>query len=177
MPMDLVEQVCANLEIDSSKAEKGVGAILMALRVSLDHDTFDAVKHALPNCESLMGRALMSGARTGEMAALVGAAGLWEAPAAAAPVRLPPPDARRRVRRPRPAPAPALCPRPALATAAPHSARSVTASAAPPGTPRAPGALAPAARRPSRAPDRAAWPAPGPGPGPRPGEGSARSEA
>src|SRR5438876_5735019 len=83
MPMDLVEQVCANLEIDSSKAEKGVGAILMALRVSLDHDTFDAVKHALPNCESLMGRALMSGARTGEMAALVGPSGLWAALAAA----------------------------------------------------------------------------------------------
>src|SRR5438876_11328817 len=38
------------------------------------------------------------------------------------------------------------------ATAAPHSARSVTASAAPPGTQRAPGALAPAARRPSRTP-------------------------
>src|SRR5437016_14535838 len=83
MPMDLVEQVCANLEIDSSKAEKGVGAILMALRVSLDHDTFDAVKHRLPNSESLMGRALMSGARTGEMAALVGPAGLMAALAAA----------------------------------------------------------------------------------------------
>src|SRR6266699_1876820 len=83
MPMDLVEQVCANLEIDSRKAEKGVGAILMALRVSLDHDTFDAVKRALPNCESLMGRALMNGARTGEMAALVGPSGLWSALAAA----------------------------------------------------------------------------------------------
>ena len=81
--MDLVEQVCANLEIDSGKAEKGVGAILMALRVSLDHDTFDAVKRALPNCESLMGRALMSGARTGEMAALVGPSGLWAALGAA----------------------------------------------------------------------------------------------
>src|SRR6266568_2951188 len=161
MPMDLVEQVCANLEIDSDKAEKGVGAILMALRVSLDHDTFDAVKRALPNCESLMGRALMNGARTGAIAA----------------ARPPPPDARRRELRPAATPAPALCPRPAPATAAPHSARSVTASAAPPGTQRAPGALAPAARRPSRTPDRAAWPAPGPGPGPRPGEGSARSEA
>src|SRR3989454_11364644 len=55
----------------------------MALRVSLDHDTFDAVKRALPNCESLMGRALMSGARTGEMAALVGPSGLWAALGAA----------------------------------------------------------------------------------------------
>jgi len=81
--MGLVEQVCANLDIDSGKAEKGVGAILMALRVSLDHDTFDAVKRALPNCESLMGRALMNGARTGEMAALVGPSGLWAALAAA----------------------------------------------------------------------------------------------
>src|SRR5207249_2516547 len=159
---------------------KGVGAILMALRVSLDHDTFDAVKHALPNCESLMGRALMSGARTGEMAALVGPSGLWAALAAAGYQKDDIPRLGRLVLeqlRPTATPAPALCPRPALATAAPHSARSVTASAAPPGTPRAPGALAPAARRPSRAPDRAAWPAPGPGPGPRPGEGSARSEA
>ena len=81
--MDLVHQVAANLEIDAGKAEKGIGAILMALRMSLDRDTFDAVKHALPNCERLMGRALMSGARTGEMAALVGPAGLMAALAAA----------------------------------------------------------------------------------------------
>ncbi len=81
--MDLVEHVAAHLEIDSSKAEKGIGAILTALRMSLDRDTFDAVKHALPSCESLMGRALMSGARTGEMAALIGPAGLMAALAAA----------------------------------------------------------------------------------------------
>jgi hypothetical protein len=81
--MDLVGQVAANLAVDTGKAEKGIGAILMALRTSLDPDTFRAVKHALPNCESLMGRALMSGARTGEMAALVGPAGLMAALAAA----------------------------------------------------------------------------------------------
>lgn len=81
--MDLVQQVAANLEIEAGKAEKGVGAILMALRTSLDRDTFAAVKHALPNSESLMGRALMSGARTGEMAALLGPAGLMAALAAA----------------------------------------------------------------------------------------------
>jgi Protein of unknown function VcgC/VcgE (DUF2780) len=81
--MDLVRQVAANLEIDTGKAEKGVGAILMALRMSLPPDTFKAVKHTLPNSESLMGRALMSGARTGEMAALVGPAGLMAALAAA----------------------------------------------------------------------------------------------
>ena len=81
--MDLVQQVVANLAVDSGKAEKGIGAILMALRMSLDPDTFKQVKHHLPNCESLMGRALMSGARTGEMAALVGPAGLMAALASA----------------------------------------------------------------------------------------------
>src|SRR5881409_2030331 len=81
--MDLVEHVAANLNIEPGKAEKGIGAILMALRMSLDWDSFDAVKRALPNCERLMGRALMSGARTGEMAALVGPAGLMAALAAA----------------------------------------------------------------------------------------------
>ncbi len=81
--MDLVEQVSANLAIDSSKAEKGIGAVLMALRLSLDQDAFAAVKRALPSSERLMGRALMSGARTGEMAALVGPSGLMAALAAA----------------------------------------------------------------------------------------------
>ncbi len=81
--MDLVQQVASNLEIDDGKAEKGIGAILMALRMSLDKDTFAQVKRAVPNSESLMGRALMSGARTGEMAALVGPAGLMAALAAA----------------------------------------------------------------------------------------------
>ena len=81
--MDLVQQVCANLAIDFGKAEKGVGVVLMALRLSLDKDAFAAVKRALPNSESLMGRALMTGARTGEMAALVGPSGLMAALAAA----------------------------------------------------------------------------------------------
>src|SRR5467141_376159 len=55
--MDLVHQVAANLEIEAGKAEKGIGAILMALRMNLDGDTFNKVKHVLPNSESLMGRA------------------------------------------------------------------------------------------------------------------------
>ena len=81
--MDLVHQVAANLEIEADQAEKGIGAILMALRMTLDAETFKKVKHVLPNSESLMGRALMGGARTGEMAALVGPAGLLAALAAA----------------------------------------------------------------------------------------------
>src|SRR5690242_18196712 len=81
--MDLVHQVAANLEIEAGKAEKGIGAILMALRMNLDGETFKKVRHVLPNSDSLMGRALMGGARTGEMAALVGPAGLLAALAAA----------------------------------------------------------------------------------------------
>ncbi|HEX4573491.1 MAG TPA: DUF2780 domain-containing protein [Gemmatimonadales bacterium] len=81
--MDLLEEVAAQLAIEARKAEKGVGAILMALRMSLDPPTFEAVKRAVPNSESLMGRALMGGARTGEMAAMVGPAGLMAALAAA----------------------------------------------------------------------------------------------
>jgi hypothetical protein len=81
--MDLIQQVSANLEIEQGQAEKGVGAILTALRSGLDRDTFGQVKRVVPNCESLMGRALMSGARTGEMAALIGPSGLMAALAAA----------------------------------------------------------------------------------------------
>lgn len=81
--MDLVQAVAANLEIEEAQAEKGVGALLMALRVALDKDTFETVKQAVPNSERLMGRALMSGGRTGELAAMVGPAGLLAALAAA----------------------------------------------------------------------------------------------
>ena len=81
--MDLLQQVIANLEVDEGKAEKGVGAILTALRMSSDKTVFEQVKQAVPGAERYMGRALMSGARTGEMAAVVGPAGLMAALAAA----------------------------------------------------------------------------------------------
>lgn len=74
--MDIVEQVVANLEVETGQAEKGVGAILMALRMAVDKTTFDKVRAAVPNYESYMGRALMSGARTGEMIGVVGPAAL-----------------------------------------------------------------------------------------------------
>jgi len=74
--MDLVQQVAATLKIDDGKAEKGIGAILMALRATVDPETFGRVKELLPNCESLMGRALMSGARTAELPAMIGPARL-----------------------------------------------------------------------------------------------------
>jgi hypothetical protein len=80
--MDLVAQVAANLGVAPEKAEKGIGAILTALRVGVDPETFAAVRRTLPNCDRLMGRSLMSGARTGEMAPLVGPPGLLAALAA-----------------------------------------------------------------------------------------------
>lgn len=74
--MDVVQQVVANLAVTEGQAEKGVGAILMALRMSLDKDTFEKIKAAVPGAESYMGRALMSGARTGEMIGVVGPSAL-----------------------------------------------------------------------------------------------------
>jgi hypothetical protein len=81
--MDLVQQIVANLAVEEGQAEKGVGAILMALRMSTDKDTFEKAKVAVPNHESYMGRALMSGARTGEMVAMVGPGALMAGLAAA----------------------------------------------------------------------------------------------
>src|SRR5258706_10047240 len=74
--MDLVEQIVANLEVEPGQAEKGIGAILMAMRITVDKPTFEKVRAAVPNLESYMGRALMSGARTGEMIGVAGPPGL-----------------------------------------------------------------------------------------------------
>src|SRR6266481_3978929 len=81
--MDLVEQIVANLEVEPGQAEKGIGAILMAMRMVVDKPTFEKVRAAVPNLESYMGRALMSGARTGEMIGFAGPAALMVALAAA----------------------------------------------------------------------------------------------
>ncbi|OLC73106.1 MAG: hypothetical protein AUH78_14660 [Gemmatimonadetes bacterium 13_1_40CM_4_69_8] len=81
--MDLLQQVAANLAIEEGNAEKGIGAVLMALRMAIPKDAFEQVKHAIPNAESMMGHALMSSGRTGEMAAVTGPAGLLAALAAA----------------------------------------------------------------------------------------------
>src|SRR5258708_30218303 len=81
--MELVEQVVGNLEIGESKAEKGIGAILTALRMSSGKETFEHVKAAVPNAERMMGHALMSGARTAELVAPVGPAGVVGGRAAA----------------------------------------------------------------------------------------------
>ncbi|OLC96059.1 MAG: hypothetical protein AUJ00_05000 [Gemmatimonadetes bacterium 13_1_40CM_3_70_6] len=81
--MDLLQQVAANLKVEEGKAEKGIGAMLMALRMALPKDTFEQVKKAIPNSERMMGHALMSGSRTGELAVATGPSGLLAALAAA----------------------------------------------------------------------------------------------
>src|SRR5258708_28556870 len=48
----------------------------MAMRMAVDKPTFEKVRAAVPNHESYMGRALMSGARTGEMIGFAGPAAL-----------------------------------------------------------------------------------------------------
>jgi hypothetical protein len=77
--MDLARHVAANLEVSASVAERGVGAILNAVRMVVPRDTFELVKHAVPDAESYMGRALMSAARTGEMPGPTGPSGLMRA--------------------------------------------------------------------------------------------------
>src|SRR3989442_10394174 len=81
--MTLVEQIVANLEVEPGQAEKGIGAILMAMRMAVDKATFEKVRVAVPNHESYMARALMSGARTGEMIGVTGPAALMAGLAAA----------------------------------------------------------------------------------------------
>ena len=77
--MNLAEHVAANLEIPAAAAEKGVGAVLNALRMVLPREAFERVKQTVPDAESYMGRALMSAARTGEMPGPAGPAGLQAA--------------------------------------------------------------------------------------------------
>lgn len=80
--MDLIEQVTQAFAVDRAKAEKGVGAVLSALRVSIDKAGFDKLKTAVPGAEALIGKAMSPGGRTAEMAALVAPSTLLAALAA-----------------------------------------------------------------------------------------------
>jgi hypothetical protein len=69
--MDLIERVCQSFAADRAKAEKGVGAVLSALRVSVDKEAYEKVRVAVPGADALIGKAMAPGGRTAEMAALV----------------------------------------------------------------------------------------------------------
>jgi hypothetical protein len=77
--MDLSQHVAANLEIPGAAAERGIGAVLNALRMVLPRDVFERVKATVPDAESYMGRALMSAARTSDKSGSTGPAGLGRA--------------------------------------------------------------------------------------------------
>ena len=75
--MDLVEQIVENLSVEPGQAEKGIGVILISMRMSVDKASFEKVRAAVPAHESYMGHALMSAAaRTGEMIGVAGPAAL-----------------------------------------------------------------------------------------------------
>lgn len=80
--MDLIERVSQAFAVDRAKAEKGVGAVLSALRVSIDKAGYEKVKAAVPNADALIGKAMAPGGRTAEMAALVAPSTLLAALAA-----------------------------------------------------------------------------------------------
>jgi hypothetical protein len=80
--MDLIAAVSQSFPVDRAKAEKSVGAILSALRVSIDKAGFEKLKAAVPGAEGLIGKALQPGGRTAEMAAMVAPSTLLAALAA-----------------------------------------------------------------------------------------------
>jgi hypothetical protein len=80
--MDLIEHACQSFGVDRAKAEKGVGAVLSALRLSLDKDGYEKMRAAVPGADALMGKAVAAGGRTAEMAALVAPSTLLAALAA-----------------------------------------------------------------------------------------------
>ena len=70
--MDLIDRVTQSLKADRAKAEKGIGAVLSALRTTMDKDTWEKVKQAVPDAEMFVGRSmLVGGGRTAEMAPIV----------------------------------------------------------------------------------------------------------
>lgn len=70
--MDLIESIAQSLKADRAKAEKGAGAVLSALRTTMDKESWEKLKKSLPNAELYVGRSMMvGGGRTAEMAPIV----------------------------------------------------------------------------------------------------------
>jgi hypothetical protein len=68
--MNLVQQVVDALETNEQKARDGVGLLLFAIRFGTDQQTFEAIKRAYPDAQSLLTHALAAGGRTAEMLAV-----------------------------------------------------------------------------------------------------------
>jgi hypothetical protein len=81
--MNLIDQVSQSLNADRATAEKGVGAVLSALRTTLDKEGWAGVKKAIPDAEAFVGRSMaVGGGRTAEMAPIVAPSTLLAALAA-----------------------------------------------------------------------------------------------
>jgi hypothetical protein len=81
--MDLIDRVTQHFKADRAKAEKAVGAVLSALRTTMDKAAWEKVKHAVPDAELFVGRSmLVGGGRTAEMAPIVAPSTLLAALAA-----------------------------------------------------------------------------------------------
>lgn len=75
--MDPVDKLAQAFRVDRVKAEKGLGAVLSALRISLDKDGWEAVRRLVPGAEGYIGKSMMrDGGRTAEMASITSPANL-----------------------------------------------------------------------------------------------------
>jgi len=70
--VDLLQQLAAEPGFDQRKAELALGMAFTAIRLSLDQPAFERIREGVPHVESWMGKALVTGGRTGEMIGLVG---------------------------------------------------------------------------------------------------------
>jgi len=81
--MDLIDRVMQSFKVDRTKAEKGVGAVLSAIRTTLNKEAWEKVRQAVPDAELFVGRSMLVGAgRTAEMAPIVAPSTLLAALAA-----------------------------------------------------------------------------------------------
>lgn len=81
--MDLIDRVTQQFKADRAKAEKGVGAVLSALRTTMDKAGWEAMRKAVPDAELFVGRSmLVGGGRTAEMAPIIAPSTLLAALAA-----------------------------------------------------------------------------------------------
>lgn len=74
--MDVLQRVASELSIDENRAEQGLGAVFIAVRMATDGKTFSQVSRAMPETGTWMQRAPFSAGRTGEMLAMATPAAL-----------------------------------------------------------------------------------------------------
>ncbi|NIM50111.1 MAG: hypothetical protein GTN62_07215 [Gemmatimonadales bacterium] len=74
--MDVLQRVASELSTDENRAEQGLGAVFIAVRIATDAKTFSQVSRSMPDAGTWMQRAPFSAGRTGEMLAMATPAAL-----------------------------------------------------------------------------------------------------